>query len=180
MSTEKMIKLTYLALNGETDTYEVFVQRKLLDKRYATDAHCNFTTSSLISDSLEGNDEDDIEIPITVAKPILDIIIRYQTQNFVDTHDDPCKPLKSNILADNINKQWVVDLVKDLPQEQKLELAKAVNYLGIPSLLKVACANIATLIKGKTPEEIRRTFNITEPAVSVTDTVSSEEVNVAV
>ncbi len=36
----------------------------------------------------------------------------------------------------------------------------AANYLDIKSLLDLSCAKIATLIKGKTPEEIRKTFNI--------------------
>jgi len=36
----------------------------------------------------------------------------------------------------------------------------AANYLDIKSLLDLGCAKIATLIKGKSPEEIRKTFNI--------------------
>ena len=36
----------------------------------------------------------------------------------------------------------------------------AANYLDIKSLLDLGCAKIASLIKGKTPEEIRQTFNI--------------------
>ena len=32
--------------------------------------------------------------------------------------------------------------------------------MDINSLLDLSCAKVATLIKGKTPEEIRKTFNI--------------------
>ena len=40
------------------------------------------------------------------------------------------------------------------------ELIVAANYMDIKSLLDLGCAKVATLIKGKSPEDIRRTFNI--------------------
>lgn len=36
----------------------------------------------------------------------------------------------------------------------------AANYLDIRSLLDVTCKTVANMIKGKTPDEIRKTFNI--------------------
>jgi len=38
---------------------------------------------------------------------------------------------------------------------------QAANYLNIEPLLDLACATVAGMIKGKTPEEIRTQFNIT-------------------
>lgn len=39
-------------------------------------------------------------------------------------------------------------------------MLQAANYLDIKGLLDVTCKTVANMIKGKSPEEIRKTFNI--------------------
>ncbi|KAI9864959.1 MAG: hypothetical protein M1824_004057 [Vezdaea acicularis] len=46
-------------------------------------------------------------------------------------------------------------------QEMLFEIILASNYLDIKALLDVGCKTVANMIKGKSPEEIRKTFNIT-------------------
>ncbi|KAH7332138.1 hypothetical protein KP509_20G070200 [Ceratopteris richardii] len=47
-----------------------------------------------------------------------------------------------------------------LLQHTLLDLILAANYLNIQSLLDLTCQRVADMIKEKTPEEIRRAFNI--------------------
>lgn len=45
-------------------------------------------------------------------------------------------------------------------QEMLFEILLAANYLDIRSLLDVGSKTVANMIKGKSAEEIRKTFNI--------------------
>ena len=45
-------------------------------------------------------------------------------------------------------------------QEVLFKLLLAANYLNIKSLLQLTCAKVGTLMKGRTPDQIRTTFNI--------------------
>ncbi|KRX17395.1 E3 ubiquitin ligase complex SCF subunit scon-3 [Trichinella nelsoni] len=48
----------------------------------------------------------------------------------------------------------------DVEQSTLLDIILAANYLEIKSLLDIACLSVAKMMKGKSAEEIRRTFNI--------------------
>ena len=47
-----------------------------------------------------------------------------------------------------------------IKHEQTANYAQAANYLDIKALLDVGCKTVANMIKGKSPDEIRKTFNI--------------------
>ncbi|OAY77704.1 SKP1-like protein 1B [Ananas comosus] len=61
--------------------------------------------------------------------------------------------------ADDDLKQWDAEFVK-VDQATLFDLILAANYLNIKGLLDLTCQTVADMIKGKTPEEIRKTFNI--------------------
>lgn len=64
------------------------------------------------------------------------------------------KPLPKNTLTDLVDP-WDEKFIDINSQEEILELILASNYLDIKSLLELSCAKVATMIKGKSPEEIR-------------------------
>ncbi|KAH7119397.1 Skp1 family, dimerization domain-containing protein [Dactylonectria estremocensis] len=57
-------------------------------------------------------------------------------------------------------EEWDQKLMQ-IDQEMLFEIILASNYLDIKPLLDVGCKTVANMIKGKSPEEIRKTFNIT-------------------
>ncbi|XP_004310192.1 PREDICTED: SKP1-like protein 1A [Fragaria vesca subsp. vesca] len=49
---------------------------------------------------------------------------------------------------------------KDRPEHMLFDLIVAANYRNIKELLDLTCQTVADMIKGKTPEQICKTFNI--------------------
>lgn len=58
----------------------------------------------------------------------------------------------------------IILVCRMLPTTRPLHYAdsslQAANYMDIKALLDVGCKTVANMIKGKSPEEIRKTFNI--------------------
>ena len=99
------------------------------------------------------------EIPLaSVKKAILDKVIEYCTHITENTPPEIEKPLRSNNLNDVVN-EWYANFV-DLEQEILFELILASNFMDIKSLLELACAKVASLVKGMTIPETRKFFNI--------------------
>lgn len=61
--------------------------------------------------------------------------------------------------SDDEVKAWDAEFTK-VDQGTLFELILAANYLNIKTLLDLTCQTVANMIKGKTPEEIRKTFGI--------------------
>ena len=117
--------------------------------------------SKLIDSMLETlSDEDNIEVPLlNVESNILKYIITYLEYYSVSPHGDIDKPIRSDDMKDNVSDEWYANFI-DKSQEDIFNIILAANYMDIQSLLDLSCAKIATLIKGKSPEEIREVFNI--------------------
>ena len=54
---------------------------------------------------------------------------------------------------------WYADYI-NVEKEELFELIMASNYLDINPLLELACAKVASQIKNKSIEEIRKFYNI--------------------
>jgi len=90
---------------------------------------------------------------------ILEKAMEYCEYHKKDNPPEIEKPLKSKNLSDVVCP-WDVTYINIENIEEIFEILLAANYLHIKSLMELACAKIASLIKGKSTEEIRKTFNI--------------------
>jgi len=114
--------------------------------------------SELVKTMAEGDKEEN-EIPLpNVKSSVLKKVVEYMKYHADNPAKEIEKPLKSANMAEVVS-QWDADFV-DVDQEVLFELILAANYMDIKPLLDLTCAKVASMIKGKTPEAIRKTFNI--------------------
>jgi S-phase kinase-associated protein 1 len=115
--------------------------------------------SNLLKNMIEDTGSDE-EIPLpNVKSGVLQKVIDYCKHHKDSPAEEIQKPLKSHLLLECGVSDWDHDFVS-IEQEVLFELILAANYLDIKCLLDLTCAKVASMIKGKTPEEIRQQFNI--------------------
>lgn len=114
--------------------------------------------------------EVDYEVAL-MSKTIEEII---KTNSVGDTYNIPVSLVSSKILAKVIEycKKHIAEQISDVDLKEwdaeflevdhytLFDFVLSANYLNIKSLLDLSASKIGDMIKGKTPEEIRQTFNI--------------------
>ncbi|PWA37609.1 hypothetical protein CTI12_AA588650 [Artemisia annua] len=113
-------------------------------------------TVALESQTIKHMIEDDcadsvIPLPNVTGK-ILSKVVEY-CKKHVEAPKDSDKVTEEDL------KAFDADFVK-VDQGTLFDLILAANYLNIKDLLNLTCQTVADMMKGKTPEEIRKTFNI--------------------
>ncbi|QDS70059.1 hypothetical protein FKW77_004287 [Venturia effusa] len=112
---------------------------------------------NLLEDLGEAATQEPIPVP-NVNEAVLRKVIEWCDHHKDDpvsaSDDDSDSRKKSTDIEDWDQKYMSVD------QEMLFEIILAANYLDIKALLDVGCKTVANMIKGKSPEEIRKTFNI--------------------
>ena len=109
---------------------------------------------------LLGDYEENTDIPLPDIKSnILEKVIAYLTYYKEKSPKEIPKPLPSANLADVVD-QWDIDFINSIELNNVFDMINAANYMDISSLLDLSCAKIASVMKGKTAEEIRAMFNI--------------------
>ncbi|KAF9063819.1 Skp1 family, dimerization domain-containing protein [Rhodocollybia butyracea] len=110
--------------------------------------------SVLIKNMLEDVGESDQPIPLPM---FLEYCEHHRGEPLpapdADTSQDDTRKRTTDI------SEWDQKFIT-VDQEMLFEIILAANYLDIKSLLDVGCKTVANMIKGKTPEEIRKLFNI--------------------
>ncbi|KAL6978185.1 SCF ubiquitin ligase complex protein SKP1b [Sarracenia purpurea var. burkii] len=97
----------------------------------------------------------DSGIPLpNVTSKILSKVIEYCKK-----HAENPKSEDSSAGVEDDLKAFDAEFV-NVDQGTLFDLILAANYLNIKSLLDLTCQTVADMIKGKTPEEIRKLFNI--------------------
>jgi len=100
------------------------------------------------------------EVPIpNVNESVLKKVIEWCEHHKGDppaTADDDSDSRKKTTDIEEWDQKFM-----QVDQEMLFEIILASNYLDIKPLLDVGCKTVANMIKGKSPEEIRKTFNIT-------------------
>ncbi|KAE9447369.1 hypothetical protein C3L33_20712, partial [Rhododendron williamsianum] len=143
MSTSKTIVLK----SSDGETFEV-------EEAVAVESQ---TIKHMIEDNCA-----DTSIPLpNVTSKILAKVIEYCKRHVESAAksedkavDDELKTFDTEFV--NVDQAVLFDLILVRPSVFDL----AANYLNIKSLLDLTCQTVADMIKGKTPEEIRKTFNI--------------------
>ena len=115
--------------------------------------------SNLLKGLLQDYDESaDIAMPDIrgdVLKKIVEYLIHYKEG---EPKEIP-KPLPSANLLE-VTDEWDVNFINSLDLDSTFDMIQAANYMDIKSLLDLSCAKVASLMKGKSAEEIRTMFNI--------------------
>lgn len=147
MSTEKIpSKITLISNDGAVITVDSQVAMK------------SVLIKNMIEDLGDAVAESDVPIP-NVNESVLRKVIEWCEHHKHDpapaTDDDSDSRKRTTDIEEWDQKFMQVD------QEMLFEIILASNYLDIKPLLDVGCKTVANMIKGKSPEEIRKTFNIT-------------------
>ncbi|CDO73545.1 hypothetical protein BN946_scf185014.g15 [Trametes cinnabarina] len=118
--------------------------------------------SVLIKNMLEDVGESDQPIPLpNVSSSVLKKVLEYCEHH----RGEPLPTADAEQSQDETRKrttdisEWDQKFIT-VDQEMLFEIILAANYLDIKPLLDVGCKTVANMIKGKTPEEIRKLFNI--------------------
>jgi S-phase kinase-associated protein 1 len=114
-------------------------------------ANESLTIKNMIEDT---GVEETVPLPNVNGKVLAKIIeyCKYHVEANKKTDDKPAK-------SEEDKRTWDAEFVK-VDQATLFDLILAANYLNIKGLLDLTCQTVANMIKGKTPEEIRKTFNI--------------------
>ncbi|GAM28869.1 hypothetical protein SAMD00019534_120450 [Acytostelium subglobosum LB1] len=111
-----------------------------------------------IKHMLEDLGDTDTPIPLpNVTGVILEKVLEYCRHHH--EHPTPQQDDKKDEKRLDDIPPWDREFCK-VDQPTLFELILAANYLDIKPLLDVTCKTVANMIRGKTPEEIRKTFNI--------------------
>merc|ERR1711964_190408 len=86
--------------------------------------------------------------------PILNLVVDYLKHHDGKEAAEIAKPIRSVKMDKIVEDPWDAEFINKQPKKVIFQIILGANYMDIKSLLHLGSAKIATLIKGKSPEEI--------------------------
>merc|ERR550519_1254521 len=120
--------------------------------------------SKLVSNILEG-DSEATEIQVKqVDGETLKLIVEYLQHHQGKEPAEIAKPIRSVKMEKIVEDTWDATFINRLAKRALFQLILGANYMDCKSLLHLGCAKVATMIKGKSPEEIKQILGEEEEA----------------
>jgi len=111
---------------------------------------------NLVKSIIEGDaDVKKIEIK-KVSHDILALIVEYLQHHKGKVPAEIAKPIRSVKMEKIVEDEWDAKFINKQAKRTIFQIILGANYMDIKSLLHLGCAKIATMIKGKSPEEIKK------------------------
>ncbi|KAK3125755.1 hypothetical protein QOZ80_7BG0609350 [Eleusine coracana subsp. coracana] len=114
--------------------------------------------SSVLADMIDdkGFTKDNIPLP-HVPSHALATVIKYCDKHAATA---ATKPNADHNAKQETLEKWDRELLGSLTSDDLLDLVKAANFLDIKGLELITCEKIANMIKGKSPEQLRKMFHV--------------------
>jgi len=99
-----------------------------------------------------------VKEPVTISMvsgTIMALVVEYLEHHKGKTPCEITKPVRSVRMQNIVEDIWDAEFIDKMSKKVIFQIILAANYLSIDSLFHLGSAKIATLIKGKSPEEIK-------------------------
>merc|ERR1712051_688140 len=120
--------------------------------------------SKLVNNILEG-DQQASKIQVKqVEGDILKLVVEYLNHHKGKEPAEIAKPIRSVKMEKIVEDTWDAEYINALAKRALFQLILGANYMDCKSLLHLGCAKVATMTKGKSPEEIKQILGEEEEA----------------
>ena len=118
--------------------------------------------SILIQQLLEDSDDYSEPVPLpSVSSQHLRVIIDYcQLHNFSKAQTDIVHPLPSTQPNEFIRDAREREFILQFSEDQLIDLIAATNFMNVPALFELCCAMIASSLKGKDFNQIKKKYGL--------------------
>lgn len=104
------------------------------------------------------------EIPLpNMRSSVVAKVVEFCQHNRTEPMKKIPQPIPHGNAVGDYVQEWYSAFVGGLGDELLFETLLAANYLDLPPLLEICAATIGLRMMNKTPDEVRREFNIKEP-----------------